>query len=420
MKRLIVSIFVLLGSIGTYAQESHKEVCIGFRVGSSALDVNFGGNAASLRDVVSFLHNVQNDPDLELASVSFCGSASPEGGRQLNDRLAARRCANMQRYVRQHVSLPDSVIATVDCPDMWQRLAYYVERSDMPNRDAVLHQLRDTPEYTYNTLGALVDSRKKRLMDMNGGRTWNYMLRELFPSARNASVIMVSVRRKRQPEQTMQPEQPAVAPTPAPQDTATCEPAAPPTPKPCYMAIKTNMLYDALAVPNIGIEFSLGHRWSVAADWMYGWWRHNSNHRYWRIYGGGLSVRKWLGRKAQQKPLQGHHIGLNAQMLTYDFEWGGKGYMGGEPGGTLWDRMNYTIGAEYGYSMPVARRLNIDFSLVAGYMGGRYYEYIPLDGCYVWQATKNRHWVGPTKIEVSLVWLLGRGNYNQKKKGGDR
>ena len=48
-------------------------------------------------------------------------------------------------------------------------------------------------------------------------------------------------------------------------------------------------------------------------------------------------------------------------------------------------------------------------------MGGRYYEYEPLDGHYVWKATKNRHWIGPTKAEISLVWLLGKGNCNQGK-----
>ena len=69
------------------------------------------------------------------------------------------------------------------------------------------------------------------------------------------------------------------------------------------------------------------------------------------------------------------------------------------------------------YSMPIAERLNIDFSLVAGYMGGRYYKYIPIDGHYVWQSTHNRHWWGPTKIEVTLVWLLGNNNYNVKKGG---
>lgn len=150
---------------------------------------------------------------------------------------------------------------------------------------------------------------------------------------------------------------------------------------------------------------------------MYGWWEKNSSHRYWRIYGGDLAVRYWLGKKACEKPLTGHHVGIYGQVFTYDFEWGGKGYMGGEPGGMLWDKTNYAAGVEYGYSLPVANRLNIDFTLGVGYWGGKYYKYIPLDGHYVWQATKNRRWFGPTKAEISLVWLLGRGNSN-KKKGG--
>lgn len=104
-------------------------------------------------------------------------------------------------------------------------------------------------------------------------------------------------------------------------------------------------------------------------------------------------------------------------MLTYDFEFGGKGYMGGRPGGSLWEKSNYGFGLEYGYSLAIGRRLNLDFSLGVGYLGGTYYEYAPMDGHYVWEATKNRRWFGPTKAEVSLVWLLGRGNYNDKKGG---
>ena len=70
---------------------------------------------------------------------------------------------------------------------------------------------------------------------------------------------------------------------------------------------------------------------------------------------------------------------------------------------------------EYGYSLPIAKRLNIDFNLGVGYLGGEFKEYLPIDGHYVWQATKYRHWVGPTKLEVSLTWLLGRGNINEGK-----
>ena len=69
--------------------------------------------------------------------------------------------------------------------------------------------------------------------------------------------------------------------------------------------------------------------------------------------------------------------------------------------------------------MPVAKRMNIDFTLGVGYLSGEYKEYLPMDDCYVWQATKNRRWMGPTKAEISFVWLLGQGNIN-KGKGGKR
>jgi hypothetical protein len=186
---------------------------------------------------------------------------------------------------------------------------------------------------------------------------------------------------------------------------------------PFYMGIKNNLLYDALGVPNIGAEFYLGRNFSIVGNWQYAWWSKESKHRYWRVYGGDIALRKWFGKAADKKPLTGHHLGIYGQALTYDIEKGGNGYMGGEPGGNIFDRCNYGFGLEYGYSLPIARRLNMDFTLGVGYFGGKYYEYVPHDDCYVWQYTKKRNFIGPTKLEVSLVWLIGRDNYNRKKGG---
>lgn len=179
------------------------------------------------------------------------------------------------------------------------------------------------------------------------------------------------------------------------------------------------MLYDLALVPNLGVEFYLGKNISLTANYMHAWWHNDNSHWYWRIYGADLGLRYWLGREAAAKPLTGHHIGAYIQALTYDFEWGNKGIIGGEPGGNIWDRSNYTAAIEYGYSLPIASRLNLDFTLGLGYHWGIFYEYLPIDGCYVWQATKKRNYLGPTKVEISLVWLIGRGNVN-KKKGGAR
>ena len=191
------------------------------------------------------------------------------------------------------------------------------------------------------------------------------------------------------------------------------------TQKPFYMAIKTNMLYDVVAIPNLGVEFDLGKRFSLMANYTHAWWRNQEKNFYWRFYGAEASFRWWFGKASKVKPLQGHHVGVNYQITTYDFQLGNKGILAGKPGGTLIDRPNHTIGVEYGYSLPVARRLNIDFVIGAGYNWGIFDEYIPIDGHDVWQATKRRRYFGPTKAEISLVWLIGRGNYNEKynKKG---
>lgn len=108
MIRFIALIFLALAMQTAAAQENDKkEVCIGFRVGSSLLDPKFGNNEANLNDVIQFLNEVRNDTTIELTQVKFCGSASPEGGSKLNRKLAKRRCANMEQYVRQRIMLPE-------------------------------------------------------------------------------------------------------------------------------------------------------------------------------------------------------------------------------------------------------------------------------------------------------------------------
>lgn len=60
---------------------------------------------------------------------------------------------------------------------------------------------------------------------------------------------------------------------------------APVKKRPFCMAVKTNLLYDAVLIPDIGVEFCLGKNWSVAGNWMYAWWKSDRKHNYWRIYG---------------------------------------------------------------------------------------------------------------------------------------
>ena len=151
-------------------QESRNEVSVGFRVGSGVLDEAFGDNAQRLSEIISYLDDAVKDDAVELVEVSFCGSASPEGSFAVNRALAAKRVAALERYVRDRVAVPDSIISRCDGFIAWGELAEMVEKSDMPYKSDVLEVLRDVPEFTYNSRGVLTDSRKKHLMDLHGGR----------------------------------------------------------------------------------------------------------------------------------------------------------------------------------------------------------------------------------------------------------
>lgn len=165
----------------------------------------------------------------------------------------------------------------------------------------------------------------------------------------------------------------------------------------------TNLLSDAALLPSVGVEFPIGRHWSVAASWHYAWWYRDEPHWYWQSYGGTLAVRRWL--KVNKGYLTGHHVGLYGQVLTYDFEFGGRGEQAArwQPGG----------GLEYGYAFRLSRTLRLDLHLGVGFLGGTFERYDPVWGHYVWKETVHRRWLGPTTGGVTLVWLL------QGKEGRD-
>lgn len=380
------------------------------------LDLSRRNNKQSLDRIADSLKTSYVDSVYQLRRIMVVGGASPEGSIPLNRRLSVNRAKVLFNYLSRYGELPDSLKTNVFLGRDWNGLIRLVKDDEnLPYREETMELLYELAEDAANNDLSKGDH-LRRMQRLRGGEPYWYMYRKYFPELR-ASRLYLWYEKVWNPlaPVSMPPVKPTMPQTRAVEPMIV--PHVPPQPRKWYMAVKTNMLYDALLVPNIGVEVYLGKDWSVAANWMYAWWKTDRRHWYWRTYGGDLSVRKWLGKAAKAKPLTGHHLGVYGQIFTYDFETGGKGYIGGKPGGTLWDKMNYSAGVEYGYSLPVAYRLNIDFSIAVGYWGGTYYEYKPVDNCYVWQSTKERHWFGPTKAEVSLVWLIGRGNFNEGKGG---
>lgn len=175
------------------------------------------------------------------------------------------------------------------------------------------------------------------------------------------------------------------------------------------LALKTNLLYDLVVTPSVGIEVGFTDRWSLALSGAYGWLEGSPWHENIRVVTGDAELRYWF--RPADSPLRGLHAGVYGAVYRYDFLFGGKGQEA---------KANWGTGLSCGYAVNVSRHFTVDFSLAVGYVGGKYQEYEVSNDDYrhnVWTAEKIRHFVGPTKAEVSFVWHLF-GASAKAKKGG--
>lgn len=394
-----------------------------FRPGYSLLELSYRDNAANMKALTQGIQTIKGNPCVQLQHIRILSAASPEGNSALNKRVAKRRGERLRDYLKETLVLPDSIFTVSSAGEDWQGLASLIAKEKTPWRNKALQIIRHTPEWVTRN-GKVVDGRKRQLQNLDGGKAWKYMLDNHFYTLRTGAVVVCEVKtlaaestpsaaeasqeqaRSEQARLESASQSPSSPPFPAIPSQVHPESQAPPVAS--YFALKSNLLYDALLVPNLSLEASIGSGWTLGAGGMLAWWSKDAKHRYWRIYDGDLEIRKYFGTLSKSKPLQGHHLGIYGDFLTYDFEFGAKGYQ---------SKATYAAGIKYGYSHPIANRLNLDFALGIGYLHSNYKTYVPRDGCYVYQETKKQKWLGPTQAEISLVWLLGKGNTNNKKGG---
>lgn len=433
VKKIVMVVLMpttLLANAYAASIQDSLRTTIYFRPGYSLLELSYRDNAANMKALTQGIQTIKGNPCVQLQHIRILSAASPEGNSALNKRVAKRRGERLRDYLKETLVLPDSIFTVSSAGEDWQGLAALIAKEKTPWRNKALQIIRHTPEWVTRN-GKVVDGRKRQLQNLDGGKAWKYMLDNHFYTLRTGAVVVCEVKtlaaestpsaaearleqarlEQARPESASQQsasQSPSSPPFPAIPSQVHPEQESPPVAS--YFALKSNLLYDALLIPNLSLEASIGSGWTLGAGGMFAWWSKDAKHRYWRIYGGGLEIRKYFGTLAKSKPLQGHHLGIYGDFLTYDFEFGAKGYQ---------SKATYAAGIKYGYSHPIANRLNLDFALGIGYLHSNYKTYVPRDGCYVYQETKKRKWLGPTQAEISLVWLLGKGNTN-KKKGGKK
>ena len=348
-------------------------------------------------------------------SIAIYAYASPEGAPHRNDWLARRRAEVARDFIlanlpNDSVLLPQNIILH-PMGENWEGLYEELDANyHLMNRDRVMKIMRaDIP----------TETKKWRLKQLDNGFTYNWIIRHHMPALRVATWLCVYQPIPEFVADTMpdisveMPTLPELEPLPVTEVSRK---------KKTILALKTNLLYDALSLVNYSIEVPIGERFSALWYHQFPWWTWGQadNQYCIRFLSIGGEGRWWfkpmprpqMGKSVQRDRLMGHFVGLYAESGKWDFEWGRDICHQGE---------HWSVGLSYGYSMPLGRRLNMEFSLSLGYASIAYRGYTPSENYEIlWRdpAKQGRwHYFGPTKVQVSLVYPI---LLTTKKKGGKR
>lgn len=171
------------------------------------------------------------------------------------------------------------------------------------------------------------------------------------------------------------------------------------------VAVKTNILYDAAATVNVGIEAGLAPKWTLDISGNYNGWTLSGDRR-WKHWLVQPEARRWFCDK-----FAGHFIGVHAlggqfnvgnlqnniRFLGTDFsKLSDRRYQGWLAG----------AGIAYGYSWILGRHWNLEAEIGAGWIYTCHDVY-PCAACGTKLASGQSHnYFGPTKAAVNLVFVF--------------
>jgi hypothetical protein len=331
-------------------------------------------------------------------SIAIYAYSSPEGSPKWNNWLAVKRAEAAKAFILSNLSndsilQPENIILH-PMGENWEGLYEELYANyHLLNRDAVLRIMRAK-------VGT--ETKKWRLQNLDGGYTYTWIIRNHMPRLRVATWICVYVQKPDFVAPVIEDYKPDLGTIRI--DTLPL-PELLPMPvmekrKSTMFALKTNLLYDAVTALNAEVEVPIGKRFSVMVEDVFPWWKAgpNGNKYCLQMWTMSIEPRWWFYRKGMNDRLQGHFVAPYVMSGKYDLQWDTsicyRGY-------------GWSAGLTYGYSMPLCKWLNMEFSMSIGYLNASYQHYQPsADYEQLFKDPDNAGrmtYVGPTKVKVSLV-----------------
>ncbi len=159
------------------------------------------------------------------------------------------------------------------------------------------------------------------------------------------------------------------------------------------LAVKTNAVGWAFyGTLNLGAEVALAPRWTLDVQGFYNPWEF-SDHKQSKFRAVQPELRHWFCRK-----FAGHFVGLHGGYADYDFGMNKYRY----------DGWTTSLGASYGYSLPVAAHWRVEANLGLGWLHKEYdrSDRVQYPGDVVMYDPQTKNCFGITRAGLSIVFLI--------------
>lgn len=170
------------------------------------------------------------------------------------------------------------------------------------------------------------------------------------------------------------------------------------------VGIKTNLLYDALLSPTLGVEVGLAPKWTLDVSATVNNW--TINEKRWKQWMVQPEARFWFCQRFSGHFLALHGIGgqynfgnldIPIKFLGTDFhdlkEHRFQGWMAG-------------AGIGYGYSWILSRHWNLEAEIGIGWIYTRYDEFKCAKCGKKLKENQPHNYVGPTKAAVNFIYVF--------------
>lgn len=390
-----------------------EEFTIYYRRNKTDIDTSYLWNPAQITQLRSFLRK-----DIVVDTITVYAYASPEGHYGHNVWLSRQRAENARKYIVEEYGLDPGKVRICQQEENWPGLRQAVRNFyEGDNRDDLLEILWAE--------GLSDKERKDRIIALDAGKTYSYLIDVLMPPLRSAIFSITWSRRnafdlpsvkwggeskaerRQETKEEEQPQYPEIQ-----QDTIA---------KRTIVALKTNVLYDAVTAINYQVEVPIGKNFSVVWEHYFPWWATKKELKYclqYLTFGG--EARWWFAPKPRTETkdrvlrdvLVGHYIGAYGLWGKADLQWQDKF-------GMYQCAPILSAGLTYGFVTPITKHLNLELSVSAGYARIPYQHYIPSEDWQILWRDRNdagiTHYFGPTKVTVTLSMPI-LINYKPRKR----